>query len=84
MEGNLWLAIYGESRVLKISLGGEIVGEITYPTSYVTCPVFVGTELWVTTGDDGKSEFAGGVFKIDVAVQGMEIFEFRLDENGSL
>ncbi|KFX98811.1 hypothetical protein O988_04178 [Pseudogymnoascus sp. VKM F-3808] len=84
IEGNLWLAIYGESRVLKISPTGELVGEITYPTSYVTCPVFVGTELWVTTGDDGKSDFAGGVFKVDVGVQGMEIFEFRLDDNGSL
>lgn len=79
VKGNLWQAIYGESKVVKISPWGKLVGEINYPTSFITCPVFVGTELWVTSADDGKSEFAGGIFKIDVGIEGMASFKFRLD-----
>jgi len=78
-EGNLWTAIHGEGKVLRISPQGEVLGVINFPVPTVTCPVFVGTELFVTSEDDGKSEFGGAVFRIDVGVKGMEIFKFRLD-----
>ncbi|KAG4432774.1 hypothetical protein IFR05_011739 [Cadophora sp. M221] len=81
-EGNIWQAIYGESRVLKISPEGKLVGEITYPTKCITCPVFIGTEIWVTTADDHDKTkpYAGAIFKLDVGVGGLKEFKFKLDK----
>jgi sugar lactone lactonase YvrE len=73
--------------VLRISTsGGEgtVVGEVCFPTRNITCPVFVGTEIWVTTAaeEDEKEEeskrFGGGIFKVDVGVGGAREFEFKL------
>lgn len=83
-QGNVWQAFYGESRVLKlVDVGGKAVvrGEIRYPTTAITCPVFVGTELWVTTADDHKgNSYGGAVFKCDVGVGGLKEFKFRLEK----
>lgn len=79
-DGYIWQAIYGESRVLRISPAGEVVGEVRYPAKNITCPVFVGTELWVTTADDGETKFGGGVFRVDVGIGGLKEFKFKLDE----
>ena len=79
-DGYIWQAIYGESRVLRISPAGKVVGEIRYPAKNITCPVFVGTELWVTSADDGAGKYGGGVFKVDVGIGGLKEFKFRLDE----
>ncbi|KAI9049175.1 hypothetical protein LZ554_007022 [Drepanopeziza brunnea f. sp. 'monogermtubi'] len=82
VNGYIWQAVYGGSRVLKISPEGKLVGEITYPTKCITCPVFVGTELWVTTADDHDEtkSYAGAVFKVDVGVRGLGEFKFKLDK----
>lgn len=73
-------------QILRISKEGKIVGEIKYPAKCITCPVFVGTELWVTSADDGdegvadeSKKFGGGVFRVDVGVRGKEPFKFSLD-----
>jgi sugar lactone lactonase YvrE len=84
-DGYIWQAIYGESRVLRISPEGKVVGEITYPTRAITCPVFVGTELWATSaGEEDEKEveskkYGGGLFKVDVGVRGLKEFKFKLD-----
>jgi sugar lactone lactonase YvrE len=84
-KGFIWQAIYGEGRVVRISPEGKVVGEVKYPTRAITCPVFVGTELWVTTaGEDDESQveskrYGGGVFKVEVGVGGCKEFEFRLE-----
>jgi sugar lactone lactonase YvrE len=86
-DGYIWQAIYGESRVLRISPEGKVVGEITYPTRAITCPVFVGTELWVTTAaeEDEKEveskKYGGAVFKVDVGIRGLKEFKFKLDKD---
>lgn len=83
-DGYIWQAIYGESRVLRISPGGKVVGEIKYPTRAITCPTFVGTELWVTSADEEddneveSKKYGGGVFKVDVGVRGLKNFKFKL------
>ncbi|KAH6687395.1 hypothetical protein F5X68DRAFT_207357 [Plectosphaerella plurivora] len=84
-EGNLWHAVYGESRVLKISPAGELVGEVRLPTTNITCVQFVGTELFITTAglDEGKGteeqrEYGGAVFKVDVGARGLDVWEFKL------
>lgn len=79
-EGYIWQAIYGEGRVLRISPEGKVVGEIKYPTKAITCPLFIGTELWVTSASEGGDEYRGGVFKVDVGVGGHKPFNFRLEK----
>lgn len=85
-EGFLWLAIWGEGRVLRISPEGKLVGQIRYPTRFITCPVFIGTELWVTSaaddddkGDARSKEYGGALFKVDVGIAGKKEFKFKLD-----
>jgi len=86
-EGYIWQAIYGESRVVRISPEGKVVGEIKYPTRRITCPVFVGTELWVTTAEEEDEKevesmkFGGGVFKVDVGVRGVPEFQFKMESS---
>lgn len=84
-EGNLWHAVYGESRVLKISPEGRLVGQVNLPTQNITCTQFVGTELFMTTAameeGEGPAEavaLSGAVFKVDVGVRGLEPFAFKL------
>ncbi|KAK3692814.1 hypothetical protein B0T22DRAFT_436055 [Podospora appendiculata] len=84
-EGNIWHAVYGEGRVLKLSPEGKIVGQVTLPTKNITCCEFVGTELFITTADDEEGEgaskrFGGGVFRVDVGATGLEHYSFKLGE----
>ncbi|KAI6090397.1 regucalcin [Hypoxylon rubiginosum] len=85
VEGNLWQAVYGESRVLKITAQGKLVGEIRLPTRCITCPQFVGTELFITSagmepgeGTDEEVELSGALFRVDVSVKGLDPFLFKL------
>ncbi|KAI5867991.1 hypothetical protein GGS23DRAFT_6113 [Durotheca rogersii] len=88
VDGNLWQAVYGEGRVLKISPAGLLLGEIRLPTRNITCPQFVGTELYITSasmadGEDGTAEeveLGGALFRVDVGVQGLEPFLFKLTD----
>lgn len=86
-DGYIWQAIYSEGKVLRISPEGKVVGEIRYPTRCITCPVFVGTELWVTSAEEEdekeveSAKYGGGVFKVDVGIGGLKDFKFRLDES---
>ncbi|KAI1106289.1 SMP-30/Gluconolaconase/LRE-like region-domain-containing protein [Jackrogersella minutella] len=87
VDGNLWQAVYGESRVLKISPAGELVGEVRLPTKNVTCTQFVGTELFITTAgmqrDEGTAEeveLSGALFRVDVGVKGLDPFLFKLSK----
>ncbi|KAF7554760.1 hypothetical protein G7046_g6727 [Stylonectria norvegica] len=83
VDGNVWHAVYGEGRVLKISPGGELIGEVKLPTRNITCVQFVETELVVTTAadEDGEVEslrFGGAVFRVDVGTRGLDLFEYKL------
>ncbi|KAL8350363.1 hypothetical protein RB601_001239 [Gaeumannomyces tritici] len=83
-EGNIWHAFWGEACVLRISPQGKVTGKIALPTNNVTCPEFVGTELFITTaGDDDGSEeskkYAGGLFRVDVGVAGVPPYKFKMD-----
>ncbi|KAL2004765.1 hypothetical protein VTN00DRAFT_3293 [Thermoascus crustaceus] len=77
-EDNIWLALWGGSAVLRISLDGKVTGKIELPTRFVTCPVFVGTELFITTAAEVESEkysesasYAGNIYRLDVGVKGL-------------
>ncbi|TDZ29315.1 putative sugar lactone lactonase YvrE [Colletotrichum spinosum] len=84
-DGNVWHAVYGEGRVLKISPEGKLIGEVRLPTKNITCVQFVGTELFITTasledgdGDESQRENGGGLFRVDVDARGLDFFEFKL------
>ncbi|KAA8648977.1 hypothetical protein EYZ11_012899 [Aspergillus tanneri] len=78
LEGCIWSAIYGGGKVIRISPEGKIIGEVSLPTRNVTCPAFVGTELFITTAKDEVNDnqfpesvrYGGRLFKIDVGVHG--------------
>ncbi|CAK7205563.1 rRNA-processing protein cgr1 [Sporothrix eucalyptigena] len=86
VEGNLWHAVYGSGRVLKISpKDGSILGEVRLPTNNITCTQFVGTELFITTAEDEAAEggetskaLGGAVFRVDVGVKGLPLFKYKL------
>ncbi|KAJ4424645.1 rRNA-processing protein cgr1 [Gnomoniopsis sp. IMI 355080] len=83
-DGNMWHTVYGESRVLKISPEGKLVGQINMPTKNITCCEFVGTELYITTANDDEGEgrskdLGGALFKIDVGTTGLKTFKFKIN-----
>lgn len=85
VDGNIWHAVYGEYRVLKINTAGEVIGQVHLPTKNITCVQFVGTELIITTAADNDASspetsrrYGGAVFRIDVGVEGLPLFDFKL------
>lgn len=86
IEGNIWHACYGGFKVIRISTQGEITGVIHLPTRNITCPTFVGTELFITSAKEAEpdkypesAKFAGNLFKVDVGIKGMPKYRARLD-----
>ncbi|KAG5912709.1 hypothetical protein E4U42_001971 [Claviceps africana] len=83
VDGNLWTAIYGESRVLRINPAGRVTGEISLPTRNITCVQFAGTELVITSAadEDGEGEskrYGGSLFKVDVGKGGLDLFKYKM------
>jgi sugar lactone lactonase YvrE len=85
IEGNIWQACYDGSKVIRISPDGIVTGVIHLPTRHITCPTFVGTELFITSAKESEpqkypmsAKFAGNVFKVDVGVRGMPKYKARL------
>lgn len=83
VDGNIWHAIYGEGRVIKINPQGQVVGEVKLPTRNITCVQFAETELVITTaadhdGEGLSKEYGGAVFKVDVGTTGLDLFEFQM------
>jgi sugar lactone lactonase YvrE len=86
IEGNIWHACYGGSKVIRISPDGKVTGVIHLPTRNITCPCFVGTELFITSAKEAKpdeypdsAKFAGNLFRIDVGIEGVKKYKVRLD-----
>lgn len=78
VEGNIWHAVYGGAKVIRISREGKVTGVVRLPTKNITCPVFVGTELYMTSAKQEGEEFAGSLFKVDVGVEGVKKREVRM------
>ncbi|KJZ72956.1 hypothetical protein HIM_07719 [Hirsutella minnesotensis 3608] len=85
VDGNLWSAVYGQGLVLKLSPKGEELGRIKLPARNISCVQFAGTELVITSAADDSDDadptskrFGGAVFKLDVGIRGLDLFEFRM------
>jgi sugar lactone lactonase YvrE len=87
LEGNLWIALWGGSRVLKWNpLTGRKEAEIVIPAPHVSSCVFGGPRrdiLFVTTARVGLDESAlaqyplsGALFQIQTQTEGMPTFAF--------
>jgi len=80
-EGQLWLALWGAGRVVRLDNDGRIVAEIILPVSQPSCPAFAGERLerlYITSAREGLSEaelagqpLAGGLFVAEVGVAGL-------------
>ncbi|TKA69514.1 hypothetical protein B0A55_08391 [Friedmanniomyces simplex] len=84
-EGCFWVALFGAGKVVRVNVEGEVVAEIELPTRCVSCPGFVGTELFITTAEEQNPEkypwsvkYQGGLFKADVGVRGCPLNKFKM------
>ena len=88
VEGYVWSALWGASRVVRFSPTGELVSEVHLPALRVTCPAFGGKdmdELFITTAALDEDDFEGrrkyvengSIFRIKVGVKGLPKFRFK-------
>ncbi len=87
-EGYLWVALWGGSRVVRISPTGELISELRLPVSQPTSVIFGGRnldKLFITSARYGLSDatladepLAGSVFVLDIGVSGREEAKFKL------
>ena len=84
VTGSLWVALAGGSKVLRISPGGELIGEIGLPTRMISCPAFVGEELYITSAEEEEPSkypesvrYSGSLFKVHVGVDGLPLHKFK-------
>ncbi len=83
VDGNLWVAFFGEGQVRCISTGGEVLDVVEVDAPNVTCPEFVGADLdrmVITTArfrmadvDRAASPDSGAVFVVDLPVSGLPV-----------
>jgi D-xylonolactonase len=88
-EACIWTAMWGGWGLLRLSPQGERIGKIAVPCSNVTKAVFGGHDLktlYITTAQKGLSvaelaeqPLAGGLFSIDVNVQGLPSNKLKLE-----
>ena len=83
VEGNLWVAIWGEGCVLRISRSGAVTAEVILPTRFATCTEFAGTKLFITTaadedGDERSRRHGGALYQVDVGIRGVSHHAFDL------
>ena len=79
-EGTLWVALWGEGAVIRVSPDGTLGDRVTLPAPHSTCPAFGGpdlTTLYVTSATQGLTDAAraahplsGATFALPQAGQG--------------
>ncbi|KAL3473460.1 hypothetical protein BJX99DRAFT_198961 [Aspergillus californicus] len=88
VEGCIWTAVYGGGKIIRISPEGKVIGEILFPTRNITCPTFVGTELFITTAKDETNDdqlpnsirYGGHLYRVDVGVKGQPKHKFQFHQ----
>ena len=81
VDGNLWIAFFGEAKVRCITPQGDIVHVIEVPVPHPTCPEFAGEDLdtlVITTAllkmsesERAVSPESGAIFVADPGVRGL-------------
>lgn len=83
VEECFWVALAGGGKVIRVSPQGTILAQIVLPTRMISCPVFVGKDLYITSAeeeDPGRYAesvpYAGSLFKVTVGVEGKPPLKF--------
>jgi sugar lactone lactonase YvrE len=63
-DGNLYVALYGEGRLLKFSSRGELLGMIEFPARYLTNVAFGAAGVAVTGAFDNQTPESRGEVRI--------------------
>ncbi|MDT0144569.1 SMP-30/gluconolactonase/LRE family protein [Microbacterium sp. PRC9] len=81
-DDHLWVAVWGEGCVLRISPHGEIVAKVDVPAPHTSCAVFAGPELTtlvITTATEGltlqqleEHPLSGRLFTIALNAKGVQ------------
>lgn len=83
-EGNLWIAMWGGSKVNGYHLpSGEKLEEIQVPDRYVSCCCFGGRdgrELYITTARDEEGG-GGRIYRTDMETGGADVYEYGGEEH---
>lgn len=83
-EGHIWAAIYGGSKVVRISPEGTVVAEILLPTRNITDVAFAGEDVFISCALDKEEDKypesaknSGHIFKCHVGVKEFPLYKFR-------
>ncbi|KAH8177188.1 SMP-30/Gluconolaconase/LRE-like region domain-containing protein [Sarocladium implicatum] len=82
VDGNIWTAVWGAWKVVRISPEGEVTAEIELPTRCITAVAFAGQDVFITSEKEAEPEkykesvkYQGAVFKCHVGVEGKPSFK---------
>jgi sugar lactone lactonase YvrE len=86
VDGCIWVAVWGGSKVVRISPQGEIIAEIATPVSQPSsCAFGPDGTLYITSATSGLSEsdlsnqpLAGSLFAVPTNTQGVPVSKFWL------
>jgi sugar lactone lactonase YvrE len=89
VDGCIWLAVWGGSKVIRLSPQGEIIAEIQMPvTQPSSCAFGPDGTLYITSATGGLSEgqlaaqpLAGSLFAIQTNTHGVPISKFNPRSN---
>lgn len=83
VDGHVWLACWGGSRLARIAPDGQEIASIRFPTPRVSSCAFGGDDLstlFVTTACEGaddreraRDRHMGGLFRLDPGVAGLPV-----------
>lgn len=83
-EGHIWAAIYGGSKVVRISPRGEVVAEINLPTRLITDVAFAGEDVFISCAIDKEAEKypesaenSGHIFRCHIGIKEFPLHKFR-------
>lgn len=81
MDGNLWVAFFGEAQVRCLTPAGQVVHVLDVPVPHPTCPEFAGPALdtlVITTAllkmsasERSGAPDSGAIFVADPGVRGL-------------
>lgn len=90
-DGNLYVCIWGQGKIVRVNPDGEIDMEFTFPANRITCCTIGGLEmntLYVTTAmletpeEIAKTgDLGGSIFKVELknlGIKGVENFHYKL------
>ncbi|KAG9251464.1 SMP-30/Gluconolaconase/LRE-like region-domain-containing protein [Emericellopsis atlantica] len=79
-EGNIWAALWGTGKVVRINPQGEVTAEVKVPVRTPTAVAFCGEDIYITSEKEPEpdqypesAKWSGMVFKCHVGVKGREL-----------